>query len=332
MTSVENDVAFVREMLSGGFAGCFADSLFHPLETVKTRMQSQAEKGGLRKYRSTLNAFTTIFREEGVKALYGGIGGTFVGSLPASAAYFTVYEWMKNITTPLASSDLAESSCYLFAGALAEVAASTLCVPLEVVKLRMQLAQGSTAGVKPSPFSTVSTAAGRTRRTTSTKDTLLVKENYRYRNVFHGLSQVYRLEGVAGLYTGLWATMVRDVPYSALYFLLYERLKQRVLLARTGSAMGDLGAQDTLVVSGTAGGVAAFLSNPLDLIKTRMQTQSHRYTGVTATVRKVAREEGLPAFFKGSHTRVVWISSVMSVTFVALQQMRHFLSDKGIAY
>ena len=49
---------------------------------------------------------------------------------------------------------------------------------------------------------------------------------YRYRSVSGALSTIYRTEGVKGLFTGLGATLARDVPFSAIYFATYTQLKQ----------------------------------------------------------------------------------------------------------
>lgn len=80
-------------MIAGGVGGSTGDVLMHSLDTVKTRQQGAPN---VLKYRTTGDAYTTIFREEGFRrGLYGGITPAFMGSFPGTVIFFGVYEFSK---------------------------------------------------------------------------------------------------------------------------------------------------------------------------------------------------------------------------------------------
>jgi solute carrier family 25 protein 39/40 len=87
---------------------------------------------------------------------------------------------------------------------------------------------------------------------------------------------VLRQYGVSGLFLGLTPTLLRDVPFSGVYWFLYESVRvrslawlQRQARMRTGSA--ELLA--SFAAGATAGTVAAVVTNPADVVKTMMQVQ-----------------------------------------------------------
>ena len=49
-----------------------------------------------------------------------------------------------------------------------------------------------------------------------------------YRNITHALRHTYLHEGVRGLTSGLVPTLMRDVPFSGLYFMFYTQLKSHI--------------------------------------------------------------------------------------------------------
>lgn len=80
-------------MLAGGLGGTTGDIMMHSLDTVKTRQQGAPN---ILKYATTGNAYSTIFREEGLrKGLYGGVAPAFMGSLPGTMIFFGSYEYSK---------------------------------------------------------------------------------------------------------------------------------------------------------------------------------------------------------------------------------------------
>lgn len=105
--------------------------------------------------------------------------------------------------------------------------------------------------------------------------------------------------GIFGLYKGARACLLRDVPFSAIYFPAY---------AHTKAAFADEDGYNhplTLLAAGAIAGIpAASLVTPADVIKTRLQVAARQgqttYNGVLDAAVKIMREEGPRAFWKGT--------------------------------
>lgn len=67
-----------------------------------------------------------------------------------------------------------------------------------------------------------------------------------------------------------------------------------------------------------AGAVSGAATTPLDVVKTRLQTQpsgnDRQYTGVWQCLRTIVREEGARALFKGMVPRVIWVAPASAIT------------------
>lgn len=104
--------------------------------------------------------------------------------------------------------------------------------------------------------------------------------------------------GVRGLYRGYGVTLAREIPFSAIQFPLYEALKRA--FAGNPVLCGLAGMM--------SGGVAAALTTPLDVAKTRIMLGQATTNGVAGAVAEVARTEGVRALFRGVGPRTFWIS------------------------
>lgn len=85
-----------------------------------------------------------------------------------------------------------------------------------------------------------------------------------------------------------------------------------------------------LIGGANAGAIAAAVTCPLDVVKTRIQVQhtegGHQYNTVLNTVRKMLQEEGLSAFGKGFFARIVWIAPGTAITIAAYEKFKSLLS------
>lgn len=82
-----------------------------------------------------------------------------------------------------------------------------------------------------------------------------------------------------------------------------------------------------LVAGGIAGGVSRTCVSPLERVKMLMQIQvsEARYTGVTQTLVKIGKEEGLYGYFKGNGTNIVRIVPYTAVQFAAYEEFKKLL-------
>ena len=93
---------------------------------------------------------------------------------------------------------------------------------------------------------------------------------YNYRSTIDAARTIVRQEGISALFYGYKATIFRDLPFSALQFAFYE---QEQNLAREWAGSRDIGIGLEIATAASAGGMAGVITCPLDVVKTRIQTQ-----------------------------------------------------------
>lgn len=127
-----------------------------------------------------------------------------IGSAPAMGLYLTSYEASKNSLQRCEVFRESPSLSYLAAGMAAQASSSVLWLPIDVIKQRMQVQTRSPIGG----------ATG-------------VHTHVYYRSTGHAMQTIIRTEGLGGLYRGFAASMLSFGPYSALYFMFYEKVRKR---------------------------------------------------------------------------------------------------------
>jgi solute carrier family 25 (mitochondrial S-adenosylmethionine transporter), member 26 len=283
--------AVTADMIAGGVAGVVADSVVHPIDTVKARMQVAR---GVR-YTSMRHAVRQIVATAGVRrGLYAGYGAVLAGTVPTHAIMFAVYKALKRAAEP-GVADSALPAVDFACGAAGEVAALAPYVPAEVVAKRMQVA-----------------AVGPARD---------------YRSTRHALRIIYATEGVRGLYAGLAPTMLRDVPFTAIQFSLFTWGKD---LHRRLTGRQTMGDGEVTLLGFVVGAVGAAATNPADVVKTRLMTQAsgadRAYRGVLHCFRRIIAEEGMTGLAKGVVPRVTWIAPASAITLAVFERVSRSLN------
>ncbi|KAK3391071.1 mitochondrial carrier domain-containing protein [Podospora didyma] len=258
---LEGSPPYVHCMIAGGLGGTSGDMLMHSLDTVKTRQQGDPHIPP--KYTSLGSSYYKIFRQEGVRrGLYGGWLPALLGSFPGTLIFFGTYEYSKR---NLIEYGVQPHLAYLTSGFLGDLAASVVYVPSEVLKTRMQL-----QGRYNNPF---------------------FVSGYNYRGMGDAVRTIVRHEGLSALFYGFKATLYRDLPYSALQFMFYE---QAQTWARRSTGGRDIGWQLELLTGAAAGGLAGTITCPLDVVKTRLQTQIHPDALLAASLSRAGAESVSP--------------------------------------
>ncbi|SCU97003.1 LAFA_0G09252g1_1 [Lachancea sp. 'fantastica'] len=291
----------VHCILAGGIGGAIGDSVMHSLDTVKTRQQGAPNAV---KYRHMLSAYKTIFMEEGLrKGLYGGYSAAMIGSMPSAAIFFGTYEILKR--TMIDDWAVNETVTHLTAGLGGDLVSSVVYVPSEVLKTRLQL-----QGRYGNPH---------------------FHSGYNYVNLRHAAATIVKVAGWQTLFFGYKATLSRDLPFSAFQFAFYEKFRQWAFGLERKSQNQDLSVVSELVTGAAAGGLAGILTTPMDVIKTRIQTQmpsgqsakDQQLVRIENSLLKglaaVYRSEGALGFFSGVGPRFIWTSVQSSIMLLLYQ-------------
>ena len=142
-------------------------------------------------------------------------------------------------------------------------------------------------------------------------------------NIIRGL-------GAVGLYKGASACLLRDIPFSAIYFPAYAHLKKDYFKE---SPTNRLGIGQLLLAGAVAGMPAAYFTTPADVIKTRFQVETRKgqtqYRNIVHAAATIWREEGVRAFFKGGPARIMRSSPQFGCTLAAYEFLQRLLPMPG---
>jgi solute carrier family 25 iron transporter 28/37 len=127
-----------------------------------------------------------------------------------------------------------------------------------------------------------------------------------YKSMSDCARYVYRSEGISAFYVSYPTTLSMTVPFTALQFLAYESISTFM------NPKKDYDPTTHCIAGGVAGGFAAALTTPMDVVKTMLQTRGtatdkelRNVNGFREGCRLLHRREGFGGFFKGVRPRVV---------------------------
>nr|XP_004545360.1 S-adenosylmethionine mitochondrial carrier protein isoform X2 [Maylandia zebra] len=248
---------FVASLVAGGCAGMCVDLTLFPLDTIKTRLQSQQG----------------FYKAGGFRGIYAGVPSAAVGSFPNAAAFFVTYEYTKALlgTGGVFALPHVAPVTHMLAASLGEVVACLIRVPTEVVKQRAQASLSSST------------------------------------------------------YNILLATLREEIPFSLVQFPLWEYLKT-LWSSRQGHTLYSW---QSAVCGAVAGAVAALVTTPLDVAKTRIMLAKAGSTTASGNIPLVLydvwRSRGIAGLFAGSIPRMTFISVGGFIFLGAYEKVRRTL-------
>jgi len=140
---------------------------------------------------------------------------------------------------------------------------------------------------------------------------------YKEMNFMSVFLKIIQSEGPSGLYRGFTATIQREIPFAALQFPIYEALKHKF-------AQDD---RSKMALCGSAaGGLTAFFTTPLDVLKTRTMLNLNVEE---PSFRNIWREGKVKSLFSGAIPRVLWVSLGGFVFFGVYEKIIHFSKFRG---
>lgn len=277
----------------GSVAGAIGATVVYPIDLVKTRMQNQRSSVvGELMYKNSLDCFRKVVKNEGLGGLYRGLGPQLVGVAPEKAIKLTMNDLVRSLCTD--KDGHISVSAEVLAGCVAGGSQVIFTNPLEIVKIRLQM-QGEVAG-------------------TARKSAV----------------QIVKELGLVGLYKGAAACLLRDVPFSGIYFTAYSHLKTDYFGESEHKKLSML---ELLSAGALAGMPAAYLTTPADVVKTRLQTEARSgqrsYSGLMDAFRTIYKEEGFSALFKGGPARIFRSSPQFGVTLMAYELFKDMVPFPG---
>ncbi|KAH1488167.1 hypothetical protein LV164_006325 [Aspergillus fumigatus] len=227
--SSNKDVSF-----AAGIAAVGVELLTHPLDTLITRLQSPA-------YASTYQRANGRINPVLYRGLYQGFGPTIITSIPASVAFFTIYEATKSTLQPneaIPSSKTRELATYAISSAVADLVACAITNPAEVLKQNAQVVHAQSEHSR-SPL--LSTVRHFSRHPTK-------------------------------LWVGYTMLAAGHLPGTSLTFSMYEYLKSSWFEVPQGSS-SDVRAhfKGSFYGGALASAAVSLLFVPVDVVKTRMR-------------------------------------------------------------
>ncbi|CAE6474078.1 unnamed protein product [Rhizoctonia solani] len=284
-TQSPQTTSHVVSFLSGGVGGVSAVLVGHPFDLTKTRLQT-APAGA---YTGALDVVKKTLARDGVKGMYRGMGPPLAGVTPIFAISFWAYDLGKKIVysaTPDRQSQTLSLGELAFAGFFSAIPTTLVAGPAERVKVLLQV-QGQGGQSKYSGPTDV-------------------------------VRQLYREGGLRSVFRGTAATLARDGPGSAAYFVAYEVAKKRLTPAGSDPSQLNLGA---VVVAGGLAGVAMWsVAIPPDVIKSRLQSApSGTYSGFIDCTRKTIAKDGIKALWKGFGPAMARAFPANAATFLGVE-------------
>ncbi|GER42530.1 mitochondrial substrate carrier family protein [Striga asiatica] len=138
-------------------------------------------------------------------------------------------------------------------------------------------------------------------------------------NVGEAIVGTWQQDGLRGFFRGTGATLCREVPFYVAGMGLYAESKKATqqLLGR------ELEPWETIAVGALSGGLAAVLTTPFDVIKTRTMTAPQgRPVTLSIVAFSILRHEGPLGLFKGALPRFFWIAPLGAMNFAGYELAR----------
>jgi len=336
----QSELNLWQRAASASVGALLTSLLVTPLDVVKTRLQAQAKQlecmearsptrcmrcthyefsNGLmdvmlpkssnptlyecpHHFNNTVDALHKITKYEGISGLYNGLRPSLIMAVPSTVLYFSCYDYLRNTFSE--EHGMNPTLAPLVAGSSSRTIAATVISPLELIRTKMQ------ATTSPQSMMTL-------------------------------VSNQVKNHGVRSLWQGLSPTLFRDVPFSAIYWVCVERCKVAVrpyVTKKSDELYGPMHPIKEFGVSfiagATGGMIAATLTNPFDVVKTRRQVFQYSRDLPPASIleessslrimQRIFTAEGMSGFFIGLAPRLAKIVPACAIMLSSYEAGKSF--------
>ncbi|KAK4311507.1 hypothetical protein Pmani_016975 [Petrolisthes manimaculis] len=274
-------LSFMKDFLAGGIAAAISKTAVAPIERVKLLLQVQAASKQItadQAYKGMVDCFVRIPKEQGALAFWRGNLANVIRYFPTQALNFAFKDKYKQVF--LGGVDKKTQFWRFFLGNLASggaAGATSLCFvyPLDFARTRLA------ADIGKGP------------------------EQREFKGLGDCLGKIFKADGLVGLYRGFGVSVQGIIIYRAAFFGFYDTAKGMLPDPKAaGFFLSWAIAQTVTTISG-------IISYPFDTVRRRMMMQSGRkggdimYKSTIDCWRKIAKNEGTNAFFKGAFSNVL---------------------------
>lgn len=251
-------------------------------------------------FNGTIDAFTKIIRNEGIRSLWSGLAPTLIMALPSTMVYFTLYDSTRSKLSRLYGHNSRDPPLWIsvFSGALARASSATVISPLELIRTKIQ------------------------------------SQKLSYFQVGEAVKASVKQSGFLFLWRGLGPTLLRDVPFSSIYWLNYEYYKKRF-------NQTDPTFMFSFAAGASAGTVAAIVTLPFDVVKTHRQielgekdllkTESNKiFTKQSSTLhilKRIYQQNGMTGLFSGITPRIIKVAPACAIMISTYEYGKSFFRE-----
>ncbi|KAG6065057.1 hypothetical protein E4U32_007811 [Claviceps aff. humidiphila group G2b] len=253
------------------------------------------------------DAVRDLFRNGGIRSFFAGNGLNVIKIMPETAIKFGSYEAAKRALANFEGhGDPRRINSYskFTAGGVAGMIAQFCVYPLDTLKFRLQCesVQGGLQG------------------------RALVRQT---------AVKMFADGGVKACYRGVTMGLVGMFPYSAIDMGMFELLKktyQSYYARSAGCHEDDItpGNMATGMIGATSGAIGATVVYPLNVVRTRLQTQGTMmhpatYTGIWDVTQKTIQREGYRGLYKGLTPNLLKVAPALSITWIVYENSKSVL-------
>ncbi|XP_077625058.1 solute carrier family 25 member 48 isoform X3 [Crocuta crocuta] len=280
----------LEDFAAGWIGGAASVIVGHPLDTVKTRLQAGVN------YRNTLSCIRTVYRRESVFGFFKGMSFPLASIAVYNSVVFGVFS---NTQRFLSQHHCREPGAgptgalpdLLLASMVAGAVSVGLGAPVDLIKIRLQM--------QTQPLREAHLGLG-------PRAVALGKPPV-YQGPVDCIATIVRTEGLTGMYRGVGAMLLRDIPGYCLYFIPYVFLNDWI----TPEACTGPSPCAVWLAGGVAGAISWGTATPMDVVKSRLQADGvylNKYKGVLDCICQSYQKEGLKVVLKPSATTSVCLS------------------------
>ncbi|XP_060523808.1 probable mitochondrial glutathione transporter SLC25A40 isoform X2 [Cylas formicarius] len=252
-------------------------------------------------FHGTLDAFIKIGRNEGITSLWSGLSPTLVLSVPATVCYFVTYDQLrlklKSMYNENNNGEVAKQPFWipLVSGASARILSVTIVSPLELIRTKMQ------------------------------------SQKLSYLEIGEALKVLLKTDGIKGLWKGIFPTLLRDVPFSAIYWMSYETIKSVWRYDQPSFAL-------SFFAGAISGSIAATVTVPFDVVKTHQQIEfgstlfanngKPSKSRTTSTIFwDIYRTNGIRGLYAGLAPRLIKVSPACAIMISSFEYGKVFFNN-----